>query len=56
MNTNRTVLFLDGTMARLPVFVYAGACLDGDPTAYVYRNGKMTWVIPGESVEFIEVK
>ena len=50
------VLFADGTSGMYVVNVYGGACLIGDPTAYVMRNGERVWVKPGESVEFIEVK
>lgn len=50
----RSVLFKDGSMGRHIVQIYQGACLVGDPTAYVYRGSNMVWVVPGESVEFIE--
>ncbi len=49
-----TVLFKDGTASRCMVFIWQGACLVGDPTAYVIRNGEMVWVVPGESVSFVE--
>jgi hypothetical protein len=50
-----TVLFLDGTCGCYQVYLYQGACLVGQSTAYVYRGGKLTWVKPGESVAFVEV-
>lgn len=50
----QTVLFSDGHVRRCEVFLYAGACMVGDPTAYVYRNGQLTWVKPGQSVAWIE--
>lgn len=49
-----TILFLDGSMGRYPIHVYPGACLTGQSTAYVIRNGGMTWVKPGESVGWVE--
>jgi hypothetical protein len=52
--TKKTVLFQDGTAGRFHVYVYGGACLKGDPTAYVMRDGRMVWVVAGESVEFVE--
>ena len=48
------VLFRDGHAAMLQVYVYQGACLVGDPTAYVYRNGQLTWVLPGQSAKWVE--
>ncbi len=50
----QTVLFSDGKMARLPVMIYRGACMIGDPTAYVYRGESLVWVKPGESVAWVE--
>ncbi len=50
----QTVLFKDGTLARLPVHIYPGACLIGQPTAYVHRKGVMVWVKPGLSVSWVE--
>jgi len=32
----------------------SGACLAGDPTAYVVRQGETVWVVPGESSEWVE--
>lgn len=52
----KTVLFLDGTIGRHEVFAYSGGCLVGQSTAYVIRSGQMTWVKPGESVDWIESK
>jgi hypothetical protein len=49
------VLFRDGKSAMAQIYIYGGACLAGDPTAYVIRHGEMIWVKPGESVEFVEV-
>lgn len=50
----QAVLFADGTMGRYPIHIYDGACLTGDATAYIIRNGTMVWVKPGESVSWIE--
>jgi len=51
----RTVLFKDGTFGRYFLFIWTGARMKGDPTAYVMRGGKtVTFVVPGESVEFVE--
>lgn len=49
-----TILFLDGKTSHLQIHIYMGACLSGQPGAYVYRNGQFTWVKPGESVSFVE--
>lgn len=51
---SQMVLFADGCSAMTQVFVYGGACLAGDPTAYVLRHGRMVWVKPGDSVEWVE--
>jgi hypothetical protein len=48
------VLFRDGTSAMAHVYIYGGACMTGDPTAYVIRNGRWVWVVPGESISFVE--
>lgn len=48
------VLFRDGTVATLPVYVYTGACLVGQPTAYTCRDDQFVWLTPGESVEWVE--
>jgi hypothetical protein len=48
------VLFRDGTKSRLPVYCCSGAALIGQPTAYVIRRGQLIWVVPGQSVEFVE--
>lgn len=49
-----TVLFLDGSAARLPIQFYRGAALAGTPTAYVVRQDTVVWIKPGESVDWIE--
>jgi hypothetical protein len=49
-----TVLFKDGVRLRLERHDYLGACFIGDPTVYVSRYGKLVWVKPGESVDWIE--
>ena len=56
MNGTRTetVLFLDGTVARLPILFYRGACLVGQPTAGVIWHGKFVWVVPGQSASWVE--
>lgn len=38
------ITFKDNTCGRMEVNFYAGACMVGDPTAYVYRDGKLVWV------------
>lgn len=48
------VLFKDGKSGRFPLHLYLGACMAGDPTAYVIRGGETVWVKPGESVQFVE--
>lgn len=48
------VLFADGHIEELDVFVTSGPAMLGDPTAYVYRDGVKTWVKPGTSAEYIE--
>jgi len=48
------VLFLDGSMARMVVYIYGGSCIAGQPTAYVLRDKRLVWVKPGESVDFVE--
>jgi len=48
------VRFADGTHGNYPVFAYMGAAMKGDPTAYVYRAGRLVWVKPGESVAWVE--
>ncbi len=50
----QTVLFHDGSFGRFPVYVHNGAALVGQPTAYVYRDNKLVWVRPGQSVDWIE--
>lgn len=51
-----TVLFRDGTKYKLEIHHYHGACLVGQPTAYVYRCGVLTWVKPGKSAPWVEAK
>ena len=51
----KTILFLDGVTAIKEVHVVGGACLVGQPTAYVVRCGTVVWVKPGTSVDFVEV-
>lgn len=50
----RLVLFADGVSTMVPVYVYQGAALVNQPTAYTYRSGRLTWLVPGQSVEFVE--
>jgi hypothetical protein len=50
-----TVLLMSGKVVRAKVLVVTGACLVGDPTAFVEINGEIIWVKPGESVDFVEV-
>jgi hypothetical protein len=54
MNDRQVVLFKDGFVAVLPVSLYQGACLTGDPTAYVVFDGRLVWVRPGQSVQWVE--
>ena len=49
-----TILFKNGQTGRHGVRVYQGACLVGQPTAYTIINGELIWLVPGESVEFVE--
>jgi hypothetical protein len=55
MGKLQMVLFLDGTSGRFEIFRYLGACLVGQPTCYIVRQG-IVWVKPGESVNWIEVR
>ncbi len=48
------VLFKDGKSGWFVPNYYQGACMKGDPTAYVYRGEQLVWVKPGESVQFVE--
>lgn len=48
------VMMKSGQVFRLPIMFYYGACLTGDPTAFVLVNGSMVWIHPGESVEWME--
>jgi len=50
----KTILFLDGVTAIKEVQIVGGACLVGQPTAYVVRYGQAVWVKPGKSVDFVE--
>lgn len=50
----QTVLFKNGSSKRLQVFIYQGAAMVGDPTAYVMVGNEMVWVIPGQSVSWME--
>jgi hypothetical protein len=50
----RLVLMKDGRLVRTQVYTHQGACLVGDPTAYIMLGGELVWVRPGESVSFIE--
>ncbi len=47
-------LLRSGAVIRAQVYIYSGPCLIGQPTAYVVHNGTTIWVIPGESVAFVE--
>ena len=48
------VLFHNGEVRKLQVFIYEGAALAGSPTAYVMHGGEMVWVVPGQSVAFVQ--
>lgn len=41
------VLFTDGHTVACQIYVYSGACMVGDPTAYCYRNDQLVWVVRG---------
>ena len=49
-----TVLLKNGTVVKRELFLYGGAAMVGDPTAYFVSNGAIVWVKPGESVDWIE--
>jgi len=49
-----SVKFQDGTSASKEIYLYVGACFVGDPTAYCIHRGQITWIVPGESVAFVE--
>jgi hypothetical protein len=49
-----TVLLKSGKIVRAYVEIATGAALIGDPTAFVKLKNKIVWVVPGESVEFVE--
>lgn len=36
------------------IHFYTGACLVGDPTVYANVDGFVVWVVPGESVDFMQ--
>ncbi len=48
------VFFRDGTAGKFQVWLYGGAAMVGDPTAYVIRAGTLVWVIPGQLVAWME--
>ena len=50
----RVINFKDGIRLFLTVYIYTGACLVGDPTAYVYRAGEMLWVKEDPTKGWIE--
>ncbi len=50
----KNILFLDGKFGKYEVHLVEGACLVGDPTAFVIRKGERVYVSPGQSVEFVE--
>lgn len=50
----KTVLLKDGNLIRTIVWQYAGGAMVGDPTAYIMLGGRMVWVRPGQSVDFLE--
>lgn len=52
--SRKLVQFKDGSREMHEVFLYEGACLVGDPTAYIQRGSITVWVKPGASVDFIE--
>jgi hypothetical protein len=61
MNTNtlpsavdQMVLFADGTYSKHVVKQYHGACLAGQATAYVVKNGQTIWVSPGRYFPWYE--
>lgn len=40
----KSITFKDNSIGRMEVSFYFGACMVGDPTAYVYRNKQLVWV------------
>ena len=52
--TRSTVLFLNGQSRRMDIRVIGGGCLNGQSTAYTVRHGERVWLVPGESVMFVE--
>lgn len=49
------ITFKDNTCGRFQVIFYSGACLVGDPTAYVYRNQQLVWVRNEPQSGWVEV-
>lgn len=52
------VMFNDGGAGHYLIQIYTGACMRGDPTAFVVRNLECVWVLPcGDMwVEWVPVK
>lgn len=50
----RLVALQDGRPIRALVQVVDGPALAGSPTAYCEVEGRVIWLVPGESVEFVE--
>lgn len=48
------VQFADGSTGRYQVYVYQGASMAGDPTAYVIRDARLVWVALYDSHIWIE--
>jgi hypothetical protein len=53
-NGLKFVLFKDGSSAVKQVYLYQGAALVGQATAYVMHAGKLVWVKPGQSVSWVQ--
>ena len=49
-----TILLKTGSVVRKQIHIVGGACFAGEPTAFVVLYGKTVWVVPGQSVEFME--
>jgi len=55
IHTRHTILWADGKTSRETVFVAEGAAFTGQPTAYAFRNSVRVWLVPGESVQWMEL-
>jgi len=49
------VTFSDKSSGKYPIYVLQGACIIGEPTAYVERNGQRVFVKPIAAETYVEV-